>query len=806
MPKQSKPKILELRFPSAGLVRRHGYQQSSPYSTPDCQNVRPFDALEGRERGGSRPGIVKALDDVLGSGSPVQCLAPVDVIASDQTVSNVLVAICNGATYYSAAGSAWAPVVTGSELVLNPGFETHTGTEDDDTSDTWTSWTDSVSDGKLLAMSDSVHGGSRAIKMIAGASFNTFVRTGHRTVVAGRSMRLSFWTRGDATYEGRYSVRDVTHSTWIISNTPTGVTSATYAQVIADFQIPTGCTTIYIVLYCPGTNTGFAYFDDVSCKELSTLNSSAPALRATSHHQELYIADYRPTKISGADGVIASTNRLSAASISDWTTQSIDITRDVVLMTGTPGGTSEDDVYAITAVASGYITVDGTLTNGPAYSTGTIAIDDGIVTGSGTDFPTYAAEGKLTVGGVTYTVDSRGSGTALTLDNLLVDVTAGTSYSLDFPVVWEIGRKIKVFDPSDNTVASITATYGIPPINCPLACTYRDRVVMVGGNTWYMSRQGDATDWDYGYDPSDVQRPMAGSVSDAGYVGEPILAVIPHSDDYLIFGCENSLWVMRGDPAGGGQINSLSDRVGIVSVAAWCKLPDGGLVFLSRNGLYMLSPGADSYPQALSQELLPSDLLDVDVSGNVVSMQYDARGRGIHLCITPTGGTTGEHWWLDWSTLSFYPVVLPNAQQPCAMVAYASDQAEQRHVLLGGYDGYVRRYDPAASDDDDTTLTSYVKLGPVRMGSPGMDGMLAELGSVLDEGSDDVTWGLHIGDTAEAAAANATARISGTWVAGRNRPTFPRIASAAGVLKLTSTGIWAMEAAYAVVAPGGRTR
>ena len=48
------PKIVELRFPIGGLVRRYGYQSQAPYTTPDCENVVPRDVLENRERGGRR--------------------------------------------------------------------------------------------------------------------------------------------------------------------------------------------------------------------------------------------------------------------------------------------------------------------------------------------------------------------------------------------------------------------------------------------------------------------------------------------------------------------------------------------------------------------------------------------------------------------------------------------------------------------------------------------------------------------------------------------------------------------------------
>jgi len=74
-----------------------------------------------------------------------------------------------------------------------------------------------------------------------------------------------------------------------------------------------------------------------------------------------------------------------------------------------------------------------TITTVAAYSTGTIAIAAGVVTGTGTTFPSWAAEGEVTVSGNTYTVNTRDSDTQLTLDDLTVAVSAGASYELGRP-------------------------------------------------------------------------------------------------------------------------------------------------------------------------------------------------------------------------------------------------------------------------------------------------------------------------------------------------------------------------------------
>ena len=68
------------------------------------------------------------------------------------------------------------------------------------------------------------------------------------------------------------------------------------------------------------------------------------------------------------------------------------------------------------------------------YSTGTVTVDDGVVTlaGGGT-WPTWAAVGVLSVDGEYYDVDTRDSDTQITLEDTSVDVDALTTFELGRP-------------------------------------------------------------------------------------------------------------------------------------------------------------------------------------------------------------------------------------------------------------------------------------------------------------------------------------------------------------------------------------
>lgn len=66
-----KSKLLELRFPLAGVDRRAGYANAGAkqdaYATPWAVNVRPEDGFARRLRGGSRPGLTKLIAEQAGT-------------------------------------------------------------------------------------------------------------------------------------------------------------------------------------------------------------------------------------------------------------------------------------------------------------------------------------------------------------------------------------------------------------------------------------------------------------------------------------------------------------------------------------------------------------------------------------------------------------------------------------------------------------------------------------------------------------------------------------------------------------------
>ena len=60
---------LEVSFPLQGLDQRWAVAAQPPLTSGSLANVRPFDVMENRSRGGQRPGLVRWGDAVRLAGN-----------------------------------------------------------------------------------------------------------------------------------------------------------------------------------------------------------------------------------------------------------------------------------------------------------------------------------------------------------------------------------------------------------------------------------------------------------------------------------------------------------------------------------------------------------------------------------------------------------------------------------------------------------------------------------------------------------------------------------------------------------------
>jgi len=785
----AKDRAIRLQFPLAGLDRRYSYRQQPPFTTPDCRNVRPSATLEGRARGGQRPGLVKAYpEQVSGASNPIRMASSVTVVQPTGTTHWVENFIGEeweddglGGVWSTASWAVDSPHVVGTLAGPFDNVPEAAAVRDLIDIDTAQSYTVAM---HVVPYEGQFHGSYRLyarlndttpditqdgliVELVSTGSSGDY--TGSLTVIiAGVSATIPFTAgTGDITsgwLEVLINGDDITcywQDTVVLTNT---IGAQTGKRVGFGFEctVDGGVTTCdqYRVIYYSldydyGARSEFVTSADgelwhsnglghlVQLTTDLTLNDDRLIL-ATEREQKLYIADHGDPVAVGGDGVMggAGNNVLTAASITDWTALSFNTLDYVCVITNGLGGTT-DGVYEITSIAAGSI--------------------------------------ELTL--------APGDGTC--------------SYSVE--------RGPKIYDPVAGTLElwMATAGKGFIPVGCPNIDLYRDRLTLSGkpAHLWYMSRQQDPLDFDYSQ--TDAQRAAAGDQERAGRVGQPIRAMRSHTDDYLVFGGKSQTWVMKGDPAFSGDLMALSRRVGCVDRGAMCYGPEGQLLYLTMDGLYEIAPGAQAYPQSRSREKLPRELRDIDYLTHTTLMAYDTQDRGLHIFITREDEAQMTHWWYDWEGRSFWPMGYASAHEPTAIHAFTSHFTDMSAVLLGCRDGYIRKFSPDAGKDDDEGIDSYVLYGPIDLGGDDYnDGMVTELRAVVAKGSGDVDWSTLVADDFEQAT-DEDADASGTWEAGSNVPDFPRSRGPAFILKLENgdpAQAWAMERVTARIRRLGRHR
>jgi hypothetical protein len=369
------------------------------------------------------------------------------------------------------------------------------------------------------------------------------------------------------------------------------------------------------------------------------------------------------------------------------------------------------------------------------------------------------------------------------------------------------------FDTLDNTVKRWTASAGALPVdslnNTPrLIALWRGRCVLAGlikePQGWFMSASGDPHDWDYG--PQDISptQAVAGVNSPLGVVGDIVTALIPYNDDVLIFGGDHTIYVMNGDPMAGGQLDLVSDAIGIAWGEAWCKDPYGTVYFVSnKTGIYTLVPGQS--PVRISQQI-EQYLQEIDTGTSGIRLVWDDRYQGLHVFVGSLLKAQAEtHFFYEQRTGAWWTQTFANKRHnPLACCVFDGNLPDDRVALIGSWDGYVRFFDANATKDDGYLISSSVLIGPLV--TKDLDELLLkDLQAILGETSGTVTYEVFTGTTAEIATSRP-AVASGTWGPGRNLLSFTRASGHAIYVRVSSTNRWSIETIRARLSGQGKVR
>ena len=773
-----------VHFPLGGLNRNRSYKEQAPYSTMDCLNVRPKAIIEGRERGGSRPGLdrshleslssevrflepmillptdgftvfsdtfggtVMASNWTITDGSTLPNILPTSLASIDDSVADASVVLddlptldisqaytvelyvvpWNGAhhgkytLYLRMDNSSPDPIVDGVVVELDLGGSGGGSVTDGTWTGTITSYTSSTP--TVTGMTGGSNGQAEPGWLIVSVSGDDVSVWWNGTQIAA-SVAVDAHSGRRTGFSLECTESGGLNLAWVYRVQYYGTSNSLRSMLVAS----AGGNIYYESTY--GRMTQFT--SDLTVR-------SDVGLNVAQSGQKLYIADHG-WRVNGTDGVTTSTpDTLDAASVSDWTAHGIDVDDDVVVISNV-GGATVAGTYKISSIASGALT-------------------------------------------------------------LATDPGAGTCS-------FRVERAPKVYDPIAGTLAIMAATAGQVPGGCPLVCRYLDRIVFgcaeTAAHVWYMSRVAAPLDWDYSL--TDSQRAVAGIASDSGVPGDPLTALIPHSDDYLILACRNSIWRMRGDPAFGSALSSLSRGIGVIGPRAWCLGPEGELIFLSLDGVYVLPPGGNTDPKQLSRETLPMEFLNINPDTMEVSMEYDIHSSGVHIYLTSDSTNSRKHWWLDWRRKTFWPMTLPTTMEPTATCQLQGIAIEDDGVILGGRDGVLRKMTELSETDCGTVFTSWVMIGPIALASDMLEGSIVVMSASMAIGSGDVTWSLRPAATFEATL-TASEQDTGTWVAGLSETSYPACRGQVYTMVLTGTSgrKWAVESITTVVKQTGRRR
>ena len=370
------------------------------------------------------------------------------------------------------------------------------------------------------------------------------------------------------------------------------------------------------------------------------------------------------------------------------------------------------------------------------------------------------------------------------------------------------GTNAKYYDLATDTVATWTASSaGTLPSGARLIARYRGRLVLSGivsdPSNWFMSKVGDPFDWDYAPATVTVIQAVAGNASEVGLVGDVVTALMPFSDDAMLIGGDQSIWQMSGDPAAGGSIDLVTDKVG-VAWNAWTQDPAGAIYFLGVDGVYRIEK--NQLPIKITENKLDRRFKDIDLSSVRCLMAWDLLRQGLVLTLATPGTSSQTSYFWDSRTDGWSVDRYPSSMGPSFVYAYDSEDADDTKFLLGCKDSYIREVSPTASDDDGTTMTASVRYAPIALTDGRTNGILQAVDVILANGSGAATLKVYTGQTAEECALSTTPRYARTLDAGRNAIASHNIRGRFVQIELSGSAVWAVESVFVTARKSGTGR
>ncbi len=832
------PELVSLDWPVKGIVENSALIDQPELTTTDCLNVRAYDAIDRRNRGGQRTGISKYITDAVNGSSQIQGLGSV-TLAFDSTAvvasSTVLERNYNDAS-----------IAIGELDVVDPNtWETYQG------SNGFSARSEGGNDSLQVRAASGGMSRSMAKNSVGTASggqavyAGTPITLGSKYIMNARAeidstavmqlmllridstptnnnhfvLRISTSgasLRAELVRLNSGSLAFLTPDTGAFNFSPSGALDDPYdysLQVSGNVftLVADGAQRWTLTNTGHSTNTGFGFGAYEAGGTRGNLLNLSVQLAET------------PASLRSTELVAVSGGNIYGGTRSGGLTLQANGTGAVK----SSGIVSIQDafqkVYFFDGFASSYRVLDP--------KTNTVSAWQSSLTAGA--LPVGATGDRFTITGVntgssTFTVAEDVS--AIFTTGVFMELRDGPKALLNKKTVSNDGSYtvLSSTGPGPTTItvnetiplSDVGGSLGLGDVGCRFGALYNGRLVLAGLETdpqnWFMSASQDVNNWDYFPPTTNAQQAVAGNNGIAGRLGDVVTALATYSDDVMIIGGANSIARMNGDPAAGGRIDTISTKVGIAGPEAWTFDTGQKFYFFWINGLYVMDLNSFQ-PQLLSKGRLDNTFNNINIADKRVQLLYDPEWQGVHIFITDeTQPSTADlHYFWDERNDAFWVDQYPAAQGPVVVHRFNADNPENNAVMLGGHDSFIRSFSSAAVDDDGTVISSRCRFTPLNRGQAIAVQRVDDVTILTDEQSGDVEYRMFSGHSVENAEANAdagTPRVRKTLRAGRNTAIRQRVAQNAHIIELAQAGnnsvgaTWAYEGGNAKLAILDRIR
>lgn len=594
----------------------------------------------------------------------------------------------------------------------------------------------------------------------------------HTTKIKGVSAGAAVLTYGEAVHQATSGAKGNYLGCEEVKLTLGNLTANDTPFQLGEKVTQTGSLAIGYVTYLGLTNDGSTTTGHICV---------CPVGRTTSTGE---LIDFNATNpVTGAEsGAIATPSAVSAIGVGDYhfiyrTTTTEFVVGENILSTATPANYITPTasagavqlVYTDSAATGGTFTLtyDGVTTAAIAYDATWATITTAFVTAGLT-------EGDITVTGegatTTFNQVTSTSAMILTFATTLGSVNTVTGDATNLTTTTAITSKpftsgfTTVTAPPHWRTWKPVATYSgttnpgiMPDGGSNIGCLCFGRIFlnsMKNPHLWFCTRVFDPRDFDSSQ--TDVAAATYSSVAKAGEVGNPIVAMISYKDHYLIWGCANEMWILQSDPLMGGVNRCISKATGIFSPTSYCWDDKNNLYFLGGDGIYVLSANAilnAGSPVNMTKQHIPKLISSIGLNRRTdrVAMSYDKQRYGIKVAVTQQDGEWAVNWWMDLRTGGLFPEQFAGDQDAASLYYFDSYKSSERALLIGCYDGYIRKEDEDEKDDDGSnTIESHFTIGPICAdGDPRKEVGINETSLVTGEDTDGVTVDMYRADSAD---------------------------------------------------------